>query len=83
MSRCRSRLFSSIEFLLTILMLVSAADKGYYGNSGSMNDAGDLDHISMPSQKAANARCEEISIPMCRGKAIINFLLYKFRPILF
>lgn len=63
----RSGLFKSVELLLTFLMLVSAADKGYYGNSGSMNDAGEV-HISMPSQKSGNARCEEINIPMCRGK---------------
>jgi hypothetical protein len=68
-------------------MLVSAADKGYYGNSGSMNDAGDMDvHISMPSFKTDNPRCEEISIPMCRGKldTFINSLakLYSNTPFL-
>jgi hypothetical protein len=47
-----------------------------------MNDAADMEvhHISMPSQKAANARCEEINIPMCRGKkfdTVINFSLNK------
>jgi hypothetical protein len=70
MSRSRSRLLKSVELLLTFLMLVSAADKGYYGNSGSMNDAGDMEvhHISMPSLKTDNPRCEEINIPMCRGK---------------
>jgi len=45
------------------------ADKGYYSNGGSMNDAGDMEvHISMPSQKAGHPRCEEINIPMCRGE---------------
>lgn len=51
------------------------AEKGYYGNSGSiMNDAGDAEvHMSLPTQK--NARCEEINIPMCRG---IGYNMTKF-----
>lgn len=74
----RSGLFKSVELLLTFLMLVSAADKGYYGNSGSMNDAGDMEvHISMPSQKSGNARCEEINIPMCRGKKKVKNLIWQ------
>ncbi|KAG5683255.1 hypothetical protein PVAND_012547 [Polypedilum vanderplanki] len=67
MSRNRSRLFNSVMLLAAFLMLASA-DKGYYGNSGSMNDAGDMEvHISMQSQKSGHPRCEEINIPMCRG----------------
>lgn len=71
----RSKMLKSIELLLTFLMLVSvSADKGYYGNSGSMSDAGDMEvHISMPSQKSNNARCEDISIPMCRGNFLVEF----------
>lgn len=70
MSRKRSKFCCSLQLILTFFMLASAADKGFYGNSGSLNDAGDLDphHISMPPQKTGNSRCEEINIPMCRGK---------------
>jgi hypothetical protein len=59
-----------VRLLIAFFMLVSA-DKGYYGNTGSMNDAGDMEvHISMPSQKTGSQRCEEISIPMCRGELL-------------
>jgi hypothetical protein len=58
--------------LLVAFFMLAAADKGYYGNGGgSMNDAGDMEvHISMPSQKSGHPRCEEINIPMCRGKPL-------------
>lgn len=41
-----------------------------------MNDGADMDvHISMPSQKVGNPRCEEITTPMCRG---IGYNMTKF-----
>jgi hypothetical protein len=57
-------------------MLVSA-DKGYYSNGGSMNDAGDREiHSSLPSQKSGSPRCEEINIPMCRGKPFFSLFIF-------
>jgi frizzled 5/8 len=66
--------------IVAICLLVVAAnvsaEKGYYGNGGSMNDGTDMEvHISMPSQKVGNPRCEEITIPMCRG---IGYNMTKF-----
>lgn len=65
--------------IVVIFLLVAAcvsAEKGYYGNGGSMNDGTDMEvHISMPSQKVGNPRCEEITIPMCRG---IGYNMTKF-----
>lgn len=65
--------------VVAIFLLVTAcvsAEKGYYGNGGSMNDGADMEvHISMPSQKVGNPRCEEITIPMCRG---IGYNMTKF-----
>lgn len=66
-------------FAFVIFMLAShvSAEKGYYGNmGGSMNDGADMEvHISMPSQKTGAPRCEEITIPMCRG---IGYNMTKF-----
>ena len=67
-SRNRSRLFKSVMVILFTCFMLVFADKGYYNNGGSMNDAGDMEvHISMPSQKSGHPRCEEINIPMCKG----------------
>lgn len=67
MSRNRSRLFNSVMFTLFTCFMLAFAEKGYFNNGGSMNDAGDVEVHMMPSQKSGQPRCEEINIPMCRG----------------
>lgn len=66
---------TALKLIVTIVLLLGGnnvrAEKGYYGNNngnnGNINNAGDIE-IHMPaSQKDASARCEEITIPMCRG----------------
>lgn len=71
-------MMQSMKVLFVIFMLASdaSAEKGYYGNGGSMNDGADMEvHMSMPSQKTGAPRCEEITIPMCRG---IGYNMTKF-----
>lgn len=55
-------------FVFMVLVVAGVfADGRYYGGGGNMNSGADMDTHLAGSQKESTARCEEITIPMCRG----------------